>query len=254
MSKRPKRQLTKNQAQYEKELQRLKGRIYRWKKTHRILYTDIPERPQKIYQKDIDKLRNIRWKSFTEEQKREYRSNYEEAYEENNLPNPYEYDDDFTPYSEDDFFNGNDTSDEDFWEDTDNEPAQSKEEIEAFIEETMDAILDVNGIERYNDDVRNIMKTLLDNLRFSLGDKGFYEFLSDPKNVEELTEAAQTGMATSARRDRNGAENPVAQDAIMKFVNVLNNHRPLDIHQAEGLEDIITSAGAFGDISFEDFE
>lgn len=245
---------TKLQREYEREYKLLKRRVSSWKKTHRVLYTDIPSKPKRVTKQAIEKLKNIRCKSFTTEQKQEYRTNYEEAYEENNLPNPYEYDDDFTPYTEDDFFNGNDTSNEDFWEDTDNEPAQSREEIEAFIEETIDAILDVNGIERYNDDIRNIFKSLLDNLRFSLGDKGFYEFLSDRNNVEELTEAAQTGMATSPTKDTSGAEKPQAQDAIMKFVNVLNNHRPLDIHQAEGLEDIITSAGAFGDISFEDFE
>lgn len=251
---RKKKHLTKNQAEYNKELARLKRRISDWKKTHRILFEDIPDRPEKIYKKDIEQLRKIRWRSFTEEQKRKYRTNYEEAYEENQLPNPYDYDDIYSPHSETDFYNNDYDVDEDYWEDTGNEPAKSKEEIDAFIQETMDAILDINGIDRPNEYMRSIFQNLLNSLRSSIGDKAFYEYLSDPSTVDELTEAAQTGMATSPTKDTSGAEKPQAHDAIIKFTDTLNKHRPLDDYQSEQLEEVVSSYGYYGGVRFEDVD
>lgn len=242
------------QKEYSREYKLLKRRVKSWEKTHRVLFTDIPTKPKRVTKQAVEKLKNIKWKHFTEEQKRHYRTNYEEAYEENQLPNPYEYDDVYTPHTENDFYNNDYDVYDDYWEDTDNEPAQSKEEIEAFIQETMDAILDINGIDRPNEYIRNIFETLLNNLRTSLGDKGFYEFLSDPGTVEELTEAAQTGMATSPTKDTSGAEKPQAQDAILKFTTVLNSHKPLDFYQSQQLEEVISTHGYDGGVIFEDID
>ena len=242
------------QKEYKREYNLLKRRVKSWEKTHRVLFTDIPTKPKRVTKQSIERLKNIKWKSFTEEQKRHYRTNYEEAYEENQLHNPYEYDDAYTPHTEDDFYNNNYNDHSDYWEDTGNEPAQSKEEIEAFIQETMDAILDINGIDEPNEYIRNIFETLLNNLRTSLGDKGFYEFLSDPRTVEELTEAAQTGMATSPTENTSGAEKPQAQDAILKFTSTLNRGKPLDFYQAQQLEEVVNSHGYYGGVIFEDID
>ena len=241
------------QKEYSREYKLLKRRVKSWEKTHRVLFTDIPTKPKRVTKQAVEKLKNIKWKSFTEQQKQYYRTNYEEAYEENRLPNPYE-NDIYNPPTEYDYFNSDDFLADNWWEDTGNEPAQSKEEIEAFIQETMDAILDVSGIDVPNPYIRNIFDTLLNNLRTSLGEQGFYEFLSNQSTVEELTEAAQTGMATSMTQNTSGAEKPQAQDAIMKFVSTLNRGRPLDFYQAEQLEEVISTHGYDGGVIFEDID
>ena len=244
---------TQLQKEWEKQYKLLKRRASSWKKVHRILYDKLPEKPKRVTKKAVEKLKETKWKHFTEEEKRTYRNKYEEAYEERIIPDPYE-NDIYNPPTEYDYFNSNDFIEDSLWEDTENEPALSEEEIDAFIDETIDAILDINGIERVNENIRQIFQNLLDSLRNSLGDRGFYDFLSDPSIVDELTEAAQTGMATSPTKDTSGAEKPQAHDAIIKFTNTLNRHKPLDAYQAEQLEDVISSAGYYGGVRFEDIE
>ena len=241
------------QIEYDKEYKLLKRRAKSWQKKHRMLYTDMPEKVSKPTRKSIEKIRNIRYSSFSEKEVKKHQTDYEEAYEERVIPDPYEYNI-YNPPSEYDYYNSDDFLEDNWWEPTDNEPAKSKEEIDAFIEETIENILDISGIDRPNEYIRDIFSTLLDNLRFSIGDTAFYEYLSDPSTVDELTQAAQTGMATSPTKDTSGAEKQQAQDAISKFTFVLNRHRPLDIYQTEQLEEVVQTHGLDGGVTFEDID
>lgn len=239
------------QQEYRHELYLLKRRAKSWQKTHRFLFTDIPTEPKKITKKSIQKIKNIRYSNLSEKQKQKYRTDYEEAYENKELSIPEENVKPYTPRTEDDFYYNIDTDGDYWWEDTPNEPAQSKEEIDAFIDETIENILDASNLRNPNESVRAILRTLLDNLRSSIGDKAYYEFLSDSSVVDELTEAAQTGMATSPTKSSNGVEKQQAQDAISKFTYVLNQHKPLDAYQAEQLSDVIETEGFYGGVIFE---
>lgn len=250
MAKR-KSKLTPLQQEYRHELSLLKRRAKSWQKTHRFLFTDIPTEPKKITKKSIQKIKNIRYSNLYEKQKNKYRIDYEEAYENRELSIPEEDINPYTPPTETDFYDDFDRYDDYWWEDTPNEPVQSKEEIDAFIDETIENILDVSNLTHPNESVRAILRTLLDNLRASIGDKAYYEFLSDSSVVYELTEAAQTGMATSPTKSSSGVEKQQAQDAISKFTYVLNQHKPLDAYQAEQLSDVIETEGFYGGVTFE---
>lgn len=239
------------EKEYEKQYNLLKKRAKSWEKTHRVLFTDFPKRPKKITKASIEKIKSINWKNISEEKRKEYRANYEEAYEKRDIPIPEEDNIPYSPPSEDDFFNDYDNDNYDFWEDTPNEPAKSKEEIDAFIEETIDNILDITGIDRPNIAMLGIFRSLLDNLKFSIGEQAFYEFLSDSTVVSELTAAAQTGLATSPAKTTNGTEKQQAQDAINQFTYTLNRHQPLSDFQARDLADIIESEGYYGSVSFD---
>ena len=241
------------EKEWEKQYNLLKRRTKSWEKTHRVLYNDLPSKPKRVTKESIERVKNIQWKNISEEKRKEYRQDYEEAYENRDLPIP---DDNFPPYtppSEDDFYTKESNNDDYWWEDTPNEPVNTREEIDAFIEETIENILDVSGIDIPNETIRAILNTLLDNLRFSIGDDSFYEFLSDSSTVQELTEAAQTAMATSPTKNGNGTEKQQAQDAIAKFTYILNNKRPLSDIQARDLADVVESEGYYGGVSF-DFE
>lgn len=239
------------QQEYRHELALLKSRAKSWEKTHRFLFTDIPTEPKRITKQSIQKIKNIKYSNFTEKQKQRYRIAYEDVYENKGLSVPEEDINPYTPPTENDFYDDFDRNDDYWWEDTPNEPAQSKEEIDAFIDETIENILDVSNLTHHNESVRGILRTLLDNLRTSIGDKAYYEFLSDSSVVDELTEAAQTGMATSPTKSSSGVEKQQAQDAISKFTYVLNQHKPLDAYQAEQLSDVIETEGFYGGVVFE---
>lgn len=250
MAKRKPKQ-TPLQQEYQRELSLLKKRAKQWQKTERILYNDFNDKPKRITKKLIQKVHNTRLSSFTEEQKKIYRENYERAYENKELLIPEDELKPYTPPTEDDFYDNAGTDNDYWWEDTPNGPVQSQVEIEAFIDETIENILNTSNIARPNEAIRGILRTLLDNLRTSIGDKAYYEFLSDSSVVEELTEAAQTGMATSPTKSSNGSEKQQAQDAISKFTYTLNRHTPLDTYQAEQLSEVIESEGYYGGVMFE---
>lgn len=238
---------------YKKELSLLKRRIKSWEKTHRVLYTNIPKRPKNITEKSIEKLRKIRWRTLSEKVKKEARENYEYKYEEKEIPIPEENREPYTPPTEEDFYNDFSNYPIEDWQETPNEPAISKAEIDAFIEDTINTILDTGNIQRVNEDARTTLESLLDQLRHELGDEGFYIYLSDPEIVAELTSSAQTSMATSPPKQGNGAEKQNASDAIQQFAYILNRHRPLDTTQAQRLQEVIQTAGYYNELSF-DFE
>ena len=249
-----KNQQSQSKLEYEEEYQRLKNRVKTWEKKYKILYTDMPKKVEHPNIKSVEKLRKIRYNTLTEKEIKKYKEAYEEAYEENLIPDPYKFKNPYTPNTEDMFNNGLDTPIEEEWEDTETEPVKSREEIEAFIEDTIEGILDVTGIDRPNEDIRDIFNNLLNSLRTSLGDTAFYEYLSDDSIVQELTESAQTGMSISPTKGGTGVEKQQAQDAINKFTYTLNKHRPLDDYQSKQLEEVVQTRGAYGGVIFEDID
>lgn len=254
MAKKKKKNLTKNQALWEKEYKRLKNRASKWKSKHRILFEDFPVKPDKIYEKDIQALRNIRFRQFTEEQVQSYQENYEEAYETGRIPDKRKNKKPYEPPTQNDFETGNDTIDNEVWEDVDNEPVSSMEAIDAWIDDLMDAILDTSRIDIPNYEVREILENLLHNLKTQIGEREFYEYMSTGDVVSELTEIAYEGMSTSPLKGQRGADAPGARNAIDKFTRVLNRHRPLTDKQSQDLSELIETGGYEGQVNFDAFE
>ena len=254
MAKNKKKNLTKNQALWEKEYQLLKRRAKTWQSKHRMLFDDFPTKPEKIYEKDIQALRNIRYKKFTEEQIESYLQNYEDAYETGEIldirkdKKPYE------PPTQNDFETGNNTVDNEVWEDVDNEPVSSIAAIDAWIDDLMNAILDTSRIDIPNYEVREILENLLRNLKLQIGEREFYEYMSSGDVVSELTEIAYEGMSTSPLKGERGADAPGARNAIDKFTRVLNRHRPLTDKQSQDLSELIETGGYEGQVNFDAFE
>ena len=248
MAKKKKKHLTKNQALWEKEFKLLKNRARTWQSKHRMLFEDFPTKPKKISEKDIQALHNIRFKKFTEEQKESYRENYEDAYETGRIPDKRKDKKPYEPPTQDDFEQGNDTPEQEEWEETDNEPVHSDEEIRAFIEDIINSILDCEGIDYPNYEVRDVLWKLLDNLRWQLGDRDFYEYMSNGDTVTQLHDAAYEGMSTSPTK---GVYANGAQKAINDFILILNRGKPLDQEQAENLSWIYQTHGYEGFVWFE---
>lgn len=251
MAKNKKPKLTKRQQEYKHELSLLKKRARRWQKTDRILFEDFSSMPERVTEKDIKKLRSIRKSTFTEKQKQTYRENYEEAYEQGRITIPEKNNKPYSPPTEQDYLNNQSIPTNEIWEDTDNEPAHYDAEIQAWIDDIIEAILDTSGIVRVNYAVRETFNSLLGQLRVQLGDKGFYEYMSTGQVVNELHNIAYTGMSTSPTK---GTQAPGAGDAIAHFTFILNNSTPLTDKQAEDLAEVIETEGYYGSVNFDAFE
>lgn len=221
--------------EYEHELYLLKRRQEDWVKTNHYIVPDIKEKKSReSYSKAAERLRNIRLSSFTKEQKEEYSKNYEIKYEAGEITTDEKYDKPYTPPSEDDFYNNYDDHDEYWWEETDNEPAQEKQEYSAEIDELIDEIVSSSDVQGGRDNVRDTLRNLLNNARNQMGDNDFYKFLKDNNALKDLQDAANEAIFKYIKKgeDYDSAINSL----LSRFATILNRNRPLSDEQSYTLE------------------
>lgn len=219
--------------QAKREIANLKRRTKYWEQKYHYK-VDIPDisNVKRVTKQFVQKIHDIRYKSLTEKQKKEYARNYTIAYDrgEINIPEPLH---NYEPPTESQFINNNY---EDFsqgteeFDDFSQEPIDTAEEIDAFINSMIDEIL---GEPMHNQDAREYLENLLWEARRNYGDKGFYEMLQDDSIVRSLQESAYTAQVVSPTR--NGDMRRETEVAIVDFATTLNNGRPLSIEQQEML-------------------
>lgn len=219
--------------QAEREIANLKRRTKYWEQKYHYK-VDIPDisNVKRVTKQFVQKIHDIRYETLTEKQKKEYSRNYTMAYErgEINIPEPRQI---YEPPTEEQFINNiyNDVSpiiqeDDDFSQ----EPVDTAEEIDAFINSIIDEIL---GGPMRNQDARDYLENLLWEARRNYGDKGLYQMLQDDSIVRKLQESAYTAQVVSPTR--NGDMRRETEVAIIDFATTLNNGRPLSIEQQEML-------------------
>lgn len=221
------------QQQAKREIANLKRRAKYWEQKYHYK-VDIPDLSsvKRVTKQFVQQVRNIRYKNLTEKQKKEYSRNYTIAYDngEINIPKPIEP---YEPPTESQFINN---TYEDFSQDTEEyddfsqEPIDTAEEIDAFINSMIDEIL---GEPMHNQDAREYLENLLWEARRNYGDKGFYEMLQDDSVIRSLQESAYTAQVVSPTR--NGDMRRETEVAIVDFATTLNSGRPLSIEQQEML-------------------
>lgn len=219
--------------QAKREIANLKRRTKYWEQKYHYK-VDIPDLSsvKHVTKQYVQKLHDIRYKSLTEKQKKEYARNYTIAYDrgEINIPSPREA---YEPPTESQFVSN---VYEDFsqgteeFDDFSQEPIDTAEEIDAFINSMIDEIL---GESMHNQDAREYLENLLWEARRNYGDKGFYEMLQDDSIVRSLQESAYTAQVVSPTR--NGDMRRETEVAIVDFATTLNSGRPLSIEQQEML-------------------
>lgn len=221
--------------QYEHELSLLKRRQKEWIKTKHYILPDIKEKKSReSYSEAAKRLHDIRLSSFTGEQKEEYAKNYEIKYEAGELTTDEKYNNDYTPLSENDFYNNYNNYDEYWWEDTENEPVKEEEEYSAEIEELINEIVSSSDVQGGRDNVRDTLKTLLNNARQQMGDREFYEFLKDSNALKDLQDAANEAIFKYIKKgeDYDSSINSL----LSRFATILNRNRPLSDEQSYTLE------------------
>lgn len=229
----PKPKLTKNQLQFQKELQNLHRRAKEWERKQGMKFTDFPTMPERVTKKDVQRVREIRLKNFTPQQVEQYRKEYQ--YRTNYEP-PTEDQyirDDYDPYFyEPDW--------DDSWGEESESPALSTEEMEAWIQEKIDSILNPTLLEREREGAKELLQTIIDNAKEQIGTKGFYEFLQDPENAGKLEASAHAYLQSYQKKNGTDTGGP----ALEEFTETLNLNRPLTDEQAYELS-------TYGTVNFD---
>lgn len=229
----PKPKLTKNQLQFQKELQNLRRRAKEWERKQGIKFTDFPTMPERVTKKDIQRVREIRLKNFTPQQveryrkEYQYRTNYEPPTEDQYLR------DDYDPYWYEPEW-------DDSWGEESSTPALSTAEMEAWIQEKIDSILNPTLLEREREGAKELLRTIIDNAKEQIGTKGFYEFLQDPENAGKLEASAHAYLQSYQKKNGTDTGGP----ALEEFTETLNLNRPLTDEQAYELS-------TYGTVNFD---
>ena len=219
--------------QAKREISNLKRRAQYWEQKYHYK-VDIPDlsNVKRVTKQFVQKIHDIRYTKLTEKQKKEYSRNYTRAYDrgEINIPQPrttYEpptekqfIDNDFQDFSQES------QEDDDFSQ----EPVDTAEEIDAFINSMIDEIL---CKPLRNQEARDYLESLLWEARRNYGEKGFYDMLQDDSIVRSLQESSYTAQVESPTR--NGDMRRETEVAIIDFATTLNSGRPLSLDQQEML-------------------
>lgn len=236
-----KKKLTPRQKEWETEYKKLQRRVRDWKRKFHAI-PDLPQKPERITKKDIERLKQFKWKNISEAEKKQWRKEYEYRYE-NKMPEVYQPKPPYTPPTEREYYDNPDYG-EDYdreweeqhpdWEEPDEdgytETVVSRDEIEAWIEANIDTI----AVDRELDGVREQLESLVLEAADAFGDYGAYlEYLE--QNASTLNNLAQKAM--TGYRGKGGRIYQEDSTAVSQFATVLNLNRPLDTSQAERLQD-----------------
>lgn len=239
-SKQPRSKLTKNQQLFQQELKKLHRRASEWERKRGISFTDFPTMPQRVTRKDIERVKQIRLKNFTPQEIKQYQKEY--AYR--NLPAVPT--DDYSPPTEDDYLTGDydpywyEPDWDESWGQQSENPALSTAEMEAWIQEKIDSILNPTLLEREREGAKELLRSIIDNAKEQIGTKGFYEFLQDPENAGKLEASAHAYLQSYQKKNGTDTGGP----ALEEFTETLNLNRPLTDEQAYELS-------TYGSVNFD---
>ena len=208
MAKR-KPKLTPNQFEYQKQLKNLQRRIKSWQRKGYEFDVNIPSKPERITKKDIQKLKNIQFKRFSKEEKQLARYRHEELEERNQ-----------TYYDDSDL--GYETTDA---------PVDTIQEMDAWLEELFNSILNPTIIEEEREDAKDTLLNLLETTKRELGVKNFYNYLQQKDVVDKLNTYASDYINSYVKHD--GTDTGAIP--LQKFAETLNLGRPLTLEQNESL-------------------
>lgn len=234
-----KKKLTPRQQEWETEYKKLQRRVRDWKRKFHAV-PDLPVKPERITKKDIERLKQFKWKNISEAEKKQWRQEYEYRYE-NKMPEVYQPKPPYTPPTEEDFIKNisfedlehekqfvDDTYYEEPDEDGYAETVVSRDEIEAWVDRNIYSI----SSEHENEGVKEFLENLVLEAADNYGDyEGYLNHLE--ANADRLNKLAEKAVKY---HKKNSPEKQEEQSAVNEFATILNLGRPLTQSQAERLE------------------
>lgn len=233
-----KKKLTPRQQEWQTEYKKLQRRVRDWKRKFHVV-VDLPQKPERVTKRDIERLKQMTWKNLDEGTKAYARKEYEYRYE-NKMPEVYSPKPPYKPPTETDFINNNipetpqplsplpEELDGEPDEDGYTETVISRDEIEAWIDANIYSI----SAERENEGVKELLENLVLEAAYAYGDyEAYLNYLE--ANADRLNKLADKAIKY---HKKNSPEKQQEQYAISEFATVLNLGRPLTPSQAERLE------------------
>lgn len=235
-----KKKLTPRQQEWQKEFKKLERRVRDWKRKFHAV-PELPTKPKRITKKDIERLKQFKWKNIDEAMKKRWRQEYEYRYE-NKMPEIYQPKPPYTPPTEQDYYNnpdyGEDYDDEweeqhPGWDEPDEdgyiETVVSRDEIEAWIERNISSITVDVELDGAREKLENITLEAADAF------EDYATYLSYlEQHASELIKLAESAISGYI-----GYKGKVYQQdpfALNQFATILNMGRPLSQTQSERLE------------------
>lgn len=236
-----KKKLTPNQKEWEKEFEKLKRRVGDWRRKFHAI-ADLPQKPERITKKDIDYLKQFKWRNIAEDIKKRWRKEYEYKYE-NKSPEVYQPKHLYIPPTEQEYYRGitleelehekqfvDDTGYDEPDEDGYTEIVVSRDEIEEWIERNIDSITVDIEVDGMRERLENIVLEAAD----AYGDYSTYleQLELHASELIHLAERAMVGYIDYQEKKVKQQD----QAALNQFATILNMGRPLSQAQSERLE------------------
>lgn len=212
------------------EIRKLKNRAKTWERKYHISYTNIPTMPERVTKKDIARVKSITYRNLTEQELKVASKEYTYRYENGLLPKQYTPSTQFVPNTERQWEQGQENPQPEQPDDGNESPAVSETEIDAWIQNIFDDILDMSQIDKPNMEVRAILEGLLEAAMNRMGKQAFYEWLENGETQEQLKRQAYPAIAVSPPKP--GELVPRYQTYVEQFATILNQGKPLSMEQS----------------------
>ena len=200
-----KKKLTPRQQEWETEYKKLQRRVRDWKRKFHAV-PDMPVKPERITKKDIERLKQFKWKNIDESMKKRWRQEYEYRYE-NKMPEIYQPKPPYNPPTEQDYYDNPDYG-EDYdreweeqhpeWDEPDEdgyaETVDSEAELRTWIAEVVDSVVVTkspwgkpNEIYGERERIKQLVESAFNNAKNKFGgERKFLQYLQD--NAQEFNE------------------------------------------------------------------
>lgn len=232
-----KKRLTPNQSEWLEEYRKALNRVESWKNKFHAVF-DMPNRPENIHKKDIERLKNINWKKLADVEKKKAREEYEYKYEQK-MPEIYKPEPPYSPPTEQDYFDNPDDEDEEQFPWADEEDEQDEDgytetvDSRAEIEEWIERVIDTISLDREIPEVREKLISLVeDAARANDYSEDFYNYLEE--NSDRFNELAVKALHGYKKKSDGSTvhEEDGGENALPAFVTLLNYGRPIDQYQS----------------------
>ena len=202
-------------------------------------YVEAPKIPQTPTRKDIQQLEKLRIKNFTQKQVKQFKTQYDIAYDAKVpwIANP---ETGFIPPTEEDFYA--DTA-QPFLERNSKyqtEPVESESEILADLRSLIEGVLEESNKSAFSWQVESAkdrdetLKAIFNSAIQRVGNRKTYlAYLEDSGTHSELVEAATQAKYASGRTKEETAM--LREAGLVKFATILNGGVPISLKQSEEL-------------------
>lgn len=251
-----KKRLTPRQQEWETEYKKLKRRVSDWKRKFHAV-PDLPTKPERITKKDIERLKEFKWKNIPEATKKVWRKEYEYRYE-NKMPEVYQPKIQYTPPTENEWLSNSvpqesiqeDEEDEQEDEDGYTPTVDSRDELEKWIQVVINDVVislpDKEIIRNVVDNLENYIYQAFWQAEHFNADVSYLNYLEE--NTEKFHDLALKAIHGYESKGNIYYLEQGGESALAQFVTLLNLGRPITPEQSDKYNEASMFSSTFEDV------